>query len=224
MKLFCWHRLVVFGQVRTLFLSAAVLVCVLGLSLLIGCDKVERHKMLTIFFDGVPPLDMEHLDPNSPEYAEQVKKLEAVSKASRHGSGKDCKHCHEGGILNKPIPELCYTCHDNYSKHNIYVHAPVLVGDCLFCHRAHESSNPVLLKNKIPDLCYKCHDRKAVVLIENHDNEKYNLCSGCHSSHATSNRFLLKGGSRTLGFSAEKKESTPEISEPNAVPENSNYE
>lgn len=225
MKLFCWHRFIVFSPVRTLLLSAVVLLSVLTLSFLIGCSKVSRHKILTFFFDGVPPLPLEYLDPNSPDYQSQVKKLEEVSTSSRHKSGKGCwDYCHFRGVgkLDKPVPVLCYSCHDDYTEQGIYVHAPIRVGDCLFCHESHESLNPFLLKNSIPDLCFKCHDRKAVVLIEKHDDPKYGSCSSCHASHVTSNRYLLKGGDRPPNSSAENMKSTSEISDPNAIHQNNN--
>jgi predicted CXXCH cytochrome family protein len=219
-----WFRYRTLDPARTLLSCAAVLLCIAVLAIVIGCDKAERHKILTFFFDGVPPLSFEYLDPNSPDYAEQLKKLEQASRGSSHNTGKECfTVCHDkSGIHFKPVPELCYTCHDDYSKQGVYVHAPVLVGDCLFCHREHESRNRFLMRYSIPTLCFKCHDKDAVALIENHNNEEYNLCTGCHSGHATSNKHLLKGGVRLPNLSQKKKTGSPEIVDPNTMQENKN--
>lgn len=195
MKLIFWHRFIFFGPVRTLLLGFGVFLCASVMFFLLGCDKAERHKVLTFFFDGVPPLAIEYLDPNSPEYMAQVKEFEAVSRSSRHQTGKDCKHCHDDGVLKIPIPKLCYTCHDDYTEQNIHVHAPVIVGDCLFCHKPHESSKPFLLKDDVPGLCYSCHDRRAVALIDGHSNAEYNSCLGCHTGHGSNVRGLLKSDS-----------------------------
>lgn len=177
-----------------MLLLGAVLLCVAVLVFLAGCDEVKKHKILTFFFDGVPPLGLEYLDPNSPEYAQQLEELEKVSMASRHETGKGCKHCHESGILKETIPDLCYTCHDDYMQQGAYVHAPVLVGDCLFCHDEHSSGNPALLRYPIPEMCYRCHDNRAVDLIEGHSDKRYKMCTTCHLPHVSSHRKFLKSG------------------------------
>lgn len=161
--------------------------------LIFGCDKAKRHKVLTFFFDGVPPLELAYLDPNSPDYLERVAEIQKKTRASRHESGRTCSGgCHTDGILIKPVPVLCYDCHDDYSKQTIHVHGPVVVGDCLFCHDPHASPNLHLLKKPIPDMCFICHDQVAVRLIEGHDDERYADCTSCHSGHGSNTRGLLK--------------------------------
>lgn len=166
------------------------------LLLTISCDKVKRHKVLTFFFDGVPPLGLAYLDPNSAEFAEAQKLQQAAQKGSKHDTGEDCDFCHGGGTASVELvanpPELCYSCHENENASSAYVHGPVTVGDCLFCHMPHESSNLHLLIKKIPDLCYMCHDVEAIKLIDNHSTELYSICNNCHGSHAGSEKYFLK--------------------------------
>jgi predicted CXXCH cytochrome family protein len=73
-----------------------------------------------------------------------------------------------------------------------YVHGPVAVGECLFCHDAHASNHKALLKEAVPDLCYMCHDTQDVTAIADHGQASYENCIRCHDSHGGSSRGLLK--------------------------------
>ncbi len=172
------------------------------LGLVVGCSKVQRHRVLAFFFDGVPPLGLEYLDPNSPEYLHLVESGAFVTRSSRHEPYKDCSNCHDDGTervfgaggMNMEIPALCFECHEDTRQSQPYVHGPVAVGECLLCHNPHGSSYEKLLKKPIPVLCLGCHDPRAIVQIENHSDRLNAACNKCHEGHMSSTRHLLISG------------------------------
>jgi predicted CXXCH cytochrome family protein len=168
----------------------------------VSCDEVQQHEALTFFFDGVPPLRPEMLqegpvDSNSlePDQAGQ-KPLWYV-----HEPRKDCSICHgkrkqrsfsSQTYLTTPIPKLCYDCHTDYTESAPFVHGPVAVGQCIFCHNPHKSKIEHLLVAPEPGLCYLCHDTSTIELIAAHLPEQLSACTDCHNPHASSIKALLK--------------------------------
>ncbi len=174
----------------------------------VSCDEVQRHEALTFFFDGVPPLQPEMfpeglVDSNSLEL-DQVEQKPAWYS---HEPCKDCSNCHGKRKqrsfstqirLIAPIPKLCYKCHDDFTSSASFVHGPVAVGQCLFCHNPHKSKIEHLLTAPEPGLCYLCHDRNTIELIAAHLPKQLSTCTDCHNAHASSTKALLKGStSRT---------------------------
>jgi len=174
--------------------------------LVVSCDEVERYKTLTFFFDGVPPLGQEGL------HEELINSNFQESTQTRpkqlwyvHEPQKDCTLCHgkrkqQRGFslqvrLIAPVPKLCYGCHADYTVSAPFVHGPVAVGQCLFCHNQHKSKFEHLLKEPEPKLCYLCHDINTVELIPAHFTNQQFACTGCHNAHASPVKALLKGAS-----------------------------
>ena len=169
--------------------------------LLLNCSEEKKHDILTFLFDGVPPLGQKAL------------KNELVNADFRttsqvpegpvwyvHEPRKDCTNCHDKSrqknmspqtYLKAPVPQLCYNCHSDYSS-NQYVHGPVAVGQCLYCHNPHASQIKYLLIKSEPELCYKCHDQYAVELIPGHFSKQMSTCTNCHNPHSSSIGYLLK--------------------------------
>ncbi len=174
--------------------------------LVVSCDEVERYKTLTFFFDGVPPLGQEGLqeeliNSNFQESTQtRPKQLWYI-----HEPQKDCTLCHgkrkqQRGFslqvrLTAPVPKLCYGCHADYTVSAPFVHGPVAIGQCLFCHNPHRSKIEHLLKEPEPKLCYLCHDINTVELIPAHFTNQQFACTGCHNAHASPVKALLKGAS-----------------------------
>ena len=55
---------------------------------------------------------------------------------------KQCDSCHESKFSQKlvsPVKELCFTCHDDFTKDKKVVHYPISEGTCLDCHDPHQS-------------------------------------------------------------------------------------
>jgi predicted CXXCH cytochrome family protein len=170
--------------------------------LLASCDEAERHKALTFFFDGVPPLRAE----TSEAQTVGLKDSHAADKAPAggwhiHEPVKNCTLCH--GVLRRAaaprkvqliaeVPQLCFTCHKEYSTLEAWVHGPVATGNCLLCHEPHKTKNEFLLRKPVPELCYQCHEEQAIRVIKNHAEESYARCINCHEGHASAMRGLLR--------------------------------
>ncbi len=172
---------------------------------LISCDEVQRHETLMFFFDGVPPLqsdiiqkdlvDSNSIEPNQPGQ-------EPAWYA--HEPTRDCTNCHSKRKqrsfspqthLKAPIPELCYTCHDDFTSSALFVHGPVAVGQCTFCHNPHRSKIRHLLVTPEPGLCFLCHDKNTIELIAAHLPKQLSNCTDCHNPHTSSTKGLLQSNS-----------------------------
>ncbi len=183
-------------------LIGVVIVC------LTSCTENERHRALSFFFDGVPPLAGDQMtaderDIGSPEDPRRrPDKVWVIHDPVRRAPQKNCGlRCHgeqqKSGFsrevhLVAGIPELCYQCHDTPSVNQGWIHGPVAAGECVICHEPHRSENPFLLKKPVPEMCYLCHDAKDIARIDSHDKPTYARCTDCHSGHSSQANDLLK--------------------------------
>ena len=165
----------------------------------VSCHETDRHRVLTFFFDGVGPLrpagiEEVRIDPNFAQSPQEP--LWYV-----HEPRKDCTLCHgkrgqklfaPEAILITTVPALCHNCHDDYTVSAQFVHGPVAVGQCLFCHNPHKSRIQYLLKEPEPKLCYKCHDINVIESMPAHLTVQPSACTDCHNPHASSTKALLK--------------------------------
>lgn len=170
--------------------------------LLCGCDEADRHGMLTLFFDGVPPLGGEtagvgSADPNTVPGP----RVSPTGGWYVHKPLNNCTDCHgerrrqttsRQVQLVAEIPKLCYGCHEEQASLEGWVHGPVATGDCLLCHEPHKSRHEFLLARPVPELCYHCHEPETIHQIEGHADESHAYCIGCHEGHAGTTRHLLK--------------------------------
>ncbi len=170
--------------------------------LLASCDETERHKALTFFFDGVPPLRKETPEVQTAGLKDNRAADKTPTGAWRvHEPVKNCTACH-GELRRAPssrkvqlvaeVPKLCFTCHKEYSSLEAWVHGPVATGNCLLCHEPHKSKNESLLRKPVPELCYQCHEEQAIRVIKKHSEESYTHCIDCHEGHAGTTRGLLR--------------------------------
>ena len=201
-------------QTRTTLVGLALLVF-MG-AFVISCDEAERHKVLTFFFEGVPPLSKDQhpeelVDSGSGKFLKSRPKQIWYA----HQPIKDCSLCHDKRrkslfssqtYLIKPIPELCYECHADYTTSASYVHGPVAVGQCLLCHHHHRSRIEHLLKESQPKLCYMCHNINMINSIPAHLTEQKFTCTDCHDSHTSSIKYLLKEASLLTDKGVEEVE------------------
>jgi len=167
-----------------------------------SCDEVERHKALTFFFDGVPPLRTETSQVRTPGLKDNRGADQATGGSWHiHEPVKNCTLCHgqqrRAGSARKvqlvaEVPRLCYTCHQEYAAPATWVHGPVATGNCLLCHEPHKTQNEFLLRKPVPELCYLCHEEQAIRQIKNHADESYARCIDCHDGHVGATRTLLR--------------------------------
>ncbi len=109
-----------------------------------------------------------------------------------------CHDAHTGDsrdlLVTKTTEELCRKCHIELAREGAYVHGPVAVGDCLTCHRAHQSDFPKLLVSTKQEVCFDCHTEIQERLAEQatvHDPITKD-CLTCHYMHASPYEFLLR--------------------------------
>ena len=181
----------------------AVLAPAVALLAVTSCDDTDRHKIMTTFFDGVPPPASETpagagSDPNGSDAPRSLR----AGGWYVHEPLQDCTDCHgrrqhrqtfsRKVLLVAEVPQLCYQCHEEYATLEGWIHGPVATGDCLLCHEPHKTKTPALLVKPVPELCYQCHQPDAVGLIEGHGKESYAQCADCHEGHAGPTKSLLR--------------------------------
>jgi len=108
-----------------------------------------------------------------------------------------CSGCHtmrpSAEEIEANAEQSCLVCHRDLSD-NVYVHGPVAVGICTFCHDA--ESRPVRYVVEEPDdkLCYTCHeDRKNIDNSRRllHGPVGAGLCTVCHDPHSSPFEYQL---------------------------------
>ena len=178
--------------------------------LLFGCDPQRRYKILLFFIDGVPEPGSETAEvlPGT-EPTQKAVVLTALDKKQMRSTKhkpwqpqkpQTCKNCHQRMTsfnkkkqeFKKPIPLLCYDCHDNYSEGVRYVHGPVAVGVCTICHESHQSDYIYLQKELQPKLCLQCHDPEDYHTAQTRLDTEGQLCTDCHNPHGGDKYLFLK--------------------------------
>jgi len=185
-----------------------------------SCDEVDRYNAMTFFFEGVPPLGQNQLTEEPGDFDSQ--RLSQTSPKQiwfTHQPTKDCTLCHNFSkqrvfssqtYLIKPVPELCYECHADFTASASYVHGPVAVGRCLLCHNPHKSRIEHLLTEPEPQLCYLCHNIDTVRFIPAHLLKQQFACTDCHNTHTSSIKYLLSEASSLVDNAVEGTESVGE--------------
>ena len=159
------------------------------IALLSGCDKQSRHKVLTVFFTGVPPLEDENNAVAEKNKTPQTQeKPPPVPQLFKHPltASRQCNRCHQStanfnmfggrrqqpvafrkgmvspGPLVRPRQELCIECHKDKS-------AAEALARGMWLH-------PTSAKGD----CYACHDphqsTNPYILLEN----RQQICIPCH--------------------------------------------
>ena len=100
----------------------------------------------------------------------------------------------EDGLLKKPQPQLCYTCHaDIQAKFALPTHHRVPEGlmKCTDCHQPHGTMNLASLRQAGFESCVKCHVAKRGPFVFEHASVQIEGCVVCHNPHGSVNRMLL---------------------------------
>ncbi len=203
-----WFAGVVCGDRRALIRLGIML---LGLSILQACSAPTRYRVLSFFFDGVPT-------PGTGTAADEASEGTEVAALPSDGSGplaaapvrtpsyahppfrdNRCDECHNITTRqpSKTVSEgLCQTCHNDLPGRARFVHGPVAVNACLFCHHHHSAPHPKVLLDEPPALCLRCHDENDLAGGEYHATIGEQVCVECHDPHTGDNRFFLKEAQR----------------------------
>lgn len=180
-----------------LLLAAAVVVP--------ACSTSTRYRMLTFFFDGVPPPEGEAVPAGQEDGAigsalspsEESPRVTERRPLYTHPPFQKnrCDRCHnvKEGKLFKTVEEgLCQMCHTDLPSKMKYVHGPIAVNACLFCHSPHSTPFPKVLHEEARSLCLQCHDEDDVMEGEHHAGIAERGCVECHNPHGGNNRYFLK--------------------------------
>jgi predicted CXXCH cytochrome family protein len=171
-----------------------------------ACAPQARYRVLRFFFDGVPEPGA---PPRLPGYPAEPGRGEerggpagAESKliprtVYAHAPYKEdrCGACHspQTGELSRSVQAgLCRSCHPGVPGPAPYVHGPVAVSDCLFCHHYHYSVYPKLLLSEATALCLRCHEGADLTAEAHPEPVLRRTCVECHNPHGGENRFFLK--------------------------------
>ncbi|HUU83474.1 MAG TPA: cytochrome c3 family protein, partial [Phycisphaerae bacterium] len=186
----------------------AVFVLTLSVAALCGaaaCSETARHRVLSFFLDGVPepgavetpgypaPDAGAPYDTAGPTDGRRVAPRPIFAHAPYREN--KCGACHNpetGQLFQSPQEGLCRGCHPEVPGAVRFVHGPVAVQDCFFCHHYHGSPLPHLLLVEAEETCYRCHDRARVTAGAHHAAVEGRTCLECHHAHGGENRFFLK--------------------------------
>jgi predicted CXXCH cytochrome family protein len=162
----------------------------------LGCSVEKNYELLSFFFDGVP-------DPNAPEL-DQVRGRRGGPRISvtSHAPYRErlCKECHVGASdfgmtfagFENVDRDVCLKCHEGETTAYRKMHGPVAAGDCLWCHRPHESRYAHLLRLDGPDLCADCHDPGLLSPATPGHVEPERSCLDCHHGHGGDTAYFLR--------------------------------
>ena len=166
-------------------------------ALTVGCNATSRHKVLTIFFDGVPAVGPAAgaVTEGAPLPAGAVRAVQSGLREHGPYAAKLCSACHDAGAQNglvAPADRLCGRCHE-LALDKRYVHGPLASGGCLTCHDPHSSRYRHLLVSDSDGFCLGCHDRAGLPEDADHVGEEAK-CTVCHDAHMSDQKYLLKPG------------------------------
>ncbi len=169
--------------------------------LFVQCTPEKKYSILSFLFDGVPnPAESTVSTPTtgndstSPILAIFTKPESYLHKPFAE---EKCKSCHDDGFSNsliKPMPELCYSCHQDFGAKFQNLHGPVASGNCIACHDQHEAKFEKLLKREGQDMCLYCHETKQVFKNKVHEKVGSANCTTCHNPHGGDGRGMLTAG------------------------------
>lgn len=100
---------------------------------------------------GVIRLEIPQLCYQCHETEQAAFAAEEVHSPVEDGECLECHHAHESKLehlLLKPVPEVCFGCHDEEDFEADPVHAPVEDVECIECHSPHASGNEFLLNEE----------------------------------------------------------------------------
>jgi len=169
-----------------------------------SCAESTRYRILTFFFDDVPmpgEVPRKGYGPlggsRKHRVRQQARRPATVGVVFAHtpyAQGK-CGGCHlpsTGALVSTPKNGLCQICHRDLPGDAPFVHGPVAVNACLFCHDHHAAPRPKVLRKEPDELCYLCHVREGILEGSHHKEVGEHSCIDCHSPHMGNNRFFLK--------------------------------
>lgn len=198
----------IFGREEALRLALVVVVglgSALALAGLVSCAEPVRYRVLSMFFDGVPlPGQRSEREvgyaPPPGRFAAGVTAEQEVTLSRKllyaHAPYREnrCGSCHDPGtgeVYRSDRDGLCRSCHTEVTSEPTFLHGPVAVEACLFCHHPHGSGFEGLLLADTNDTCYRCHAPGDLTGGAHHVGLDERRCTVCHDPHGGQDRFFL---------------------------------
>lgn len=159
-----------------------------------GCSVEKHYKVLSFFFDGVP--DPALIAAGRSEI-ERVRAAGGTIYAHEPYAKEQCDRCHRtatGRMQMQLTSVVCAKCHAGVSEQHRYMHGPVAVAACLYCHSPHESTTKALLRTSANELCRQCHGSSFAATSKTPNPahaDPDRLCIDCHSGHGGHARYFL---------------------------------
>lgn len=134
----------------------------------------------------------------------------------------DCHNPHESPMRfqlrgnGTSVSSLCFNCHEAAIFTKQHRHGPVGSGDCIACHRPHNSTFKKLLiaSPEKGEICFQCHkDRKEEFTMKHIHKPVTENCNQCHDPHSSNARYQLHQEGGALCASCHKKLSPKVYSE-----------
>jgi len=174
-----------------------------------ACSQASKYRVLSFFFDGVPSPEEEAARAAAAE-RKRVEADDADLPGAQQPAGSQhfahapyrenrCGACHNiqtGTLFRSDREGLCSSCHADLTAEARYVHGPVAVRDCLFCHHYHTSVLPNLLLQESPSLCLRCHDPADLIEGSHHADVAETSCTECHDPHGGDDTLFLRQAER----------------------------
>lgn len=192
------------------FGRSRIAVAVLGPLLLLAsaCSTGSRYRAYCFLIDGVLPRSPQPpAEPGPRLPVGQPPPRTWLPSVHKPYAELQCAKCHDitvtGGavqrgqdiVIMRPEEGLCAQCHKGLPGEPRFAHAPVLHKACLWCHQAHESPYPSLLRAAPADICFRCHSDEELSTGEHHPRplaDSARSCVDCHTAHGGTSRFFLR--------------------------------
>ena len=168
-----------------------------------GCSTQQKYRVLSFFFDGVPPpggwpttQPSQARGPGGSSPAAAATSQPVVYIYHPPYAGRRCFDCHDrehGNSIDNTNGVLCRKCHGSYFtlKPGDWEHGPVAARMCSLCHEPHKSQYKGLLTQAQPGLCLTCHNPQDIFTSSYHAKVHQEVCTTCHDPHKAGNRLLL---------------------------------
>ena len=141
-----------------------------------GCSKQTKHKVLTFFFTGVPPLEEEKKD--------ELEKDKSAKEQSQVPTVVT--------VYTHPLTaaNMCKVCHQTTANFSLFGGRTRTAS----FQKGAMSPGPLVMDRK--ELCVSCHKNKSAVEAQAaglflHDTAAKGDCDACHDPHQSQHRYLL---------------------------------
>lgn len=174
------------------------LIVLLALGGIVSCAPEKQYHILSFFFDGVPDPNAKVVSTSDSSAVDTTAVVASNVKPEfiehKPYAEEKCKSCHQEGFstaLIKPVPVLCFSCHEDFSQKSKILHGPVAAGACLTCHDQHMTKYEKLLTRPGQEVCLYCHNSVDIRKNKMHEKIEDKACTECHDPHGGENSGFL---------------------------------